>query len=151
MHTSQHRTLGNDWCVTALTCQVPLHDINMQSAKEALFKMFTDQSTGKKKYIWYFLQRGDFVSTSIAGKKKTGNQTLMSKRWWQLKMSKKKKKNSISGELILRPLLSLSAPSFHLPHHFVTVWNQGSSTFNRSNLGMSCKSVHCSVLGFAVS
>ena len=62
----------------------------------------------------------------------------------------KEKKYSTSGEFILRPSLRLSPPSFHLPHHFVTDWDQGSSTFNRSNLGMSCKSIHCSVLGFAV-
>ena len=55
-------------------------DINMQSAKEALFKMFTDQSTEKKKkYIYIYMilsaKKGLYLKP-IAGKKKTGNQTL---------------------------------------------------------------------------
>ena len=54
-------------------------DINMQSAKEALFKMFTDQSTEKKKNIYIYMilsaKKGLYLKP-IAGKKKTGNQTL---------------------------------------------------------------------------
>lgn len=152
MHASQHGILGNDWCVTALTCQIPLHDINMQPAKETRLKMLTDQSTKKKKYVRYFLQRGEFSSTSMAGKKKTGNQTLNVE---MLVTAWSEQKNIYIyityGELSLRPLPGLSAPSFRLPHYFGTGLNQGGSTFIRSNLGICCKSVHCSMVGFGVS
>ena len=131
-------------------------DINMQSAKEALFKMFTDQSTEKKKIYIYIYIYDTFCKEGTLSQtysRQEENRKSNIKCWNvgdSLKWAKKKKKYSTSGEFILRPSLRLSPPSFHLPHHFVTDWDQGSSTFNRSNLGMSCKSIHCSVLGFAV-
>lgn len=62
MHTSQCEMQGNDWHMTALTCQFPLCDTDLQPVKETLLKMLMDQSTKKKKMcVMFYLKKGTLV------------------------------------------------------------------------------------------